>query len=43
MPVGSVSALAGKGLIGARRVSGRGAQPGRALPLIEAEALGMSG
>lgn len=39
MPVGSVSALAGKGLIGGRHFSRRGAQPGRALTLIEAEVL----
>jgi hypothetical protein len=39
MPVGSVSALAGKGLIGDRHFSGQGAQPFRALTLIEAEAL----
>jgi len=39
MPVESVSALAGKGLRGDRHCHGRGAQPGTALTLIEAEAL----
>jgi hypothetical protein len=39
MPVGSVSALAGEGLMGDRHFSGRGAQPGLPLTLIEAEAL----
>ena len=46
MPVESVSALAGKGLRGDRHFNGRGAQPGQALTLIEAEALedvGLSG
>jgi MOSC domain-containing protein YiiM len=38
-PVESVSAVAGKGLQGDRHFHGRGAQPGRALTLIEAEAL----
>lgn len=38
-PVESVSALAGKGLQGDRHFHGRGARPGRALTLIEAEAL----
>jgi MOSC domain-containing protein YiiM len=39
MPVQSVSALAGKGLSGDRHFRGRGAKPGQALTLIEAEAL----
>jgi MOSC domain-containing protein YiiM len=38
-PVDSVSALAGKGLLGDRYFFGDGAGPGRALTLIEAEAL----
>ena len=38
-PVDSVSALAGKGLQGDRKFFGDGAAPGRALTLIEAEAL----
>jgi MOSC domain-containing protein YiiM len=38
-PVGSVSALAGKGLEGDRHFFARGAPPGEALTLIEAEAL----
>jgi MOSC domain-containing protein YiiM len=38
-PVDSVSALAGKGLQGDRYYFGDGAGPGRALTLIEAEAL----
>jgi MOSC domain-containing protein YiiM len=39
MPVESVVALAGKGLRGDRHFCERGAWPGRALTLIEAEAL----
>ena len=39
MPVQSVSALAGKGLSGDRHFRGRGAKPGQALTLIEAETL----
>jgi hypothetical protein len=39
MSAESVSALAGKGLRGDRHFRGRGARPGRALTLIEAEAL----
>ena len=39
MPVGSVRALAGKGLSGDRHFRGQGVQPGQALTLIEAEAL----
>jgi MOSC domain-containing protein YiiM len=39
MPVGSVAALAGKGLRGDRHFCADGAQPGQALTLIEAEAL----
>jgi MOSC domain-containing protein YiiM len=45
-PVGSVSALAGKGLEGDRHFFADGARPGQALTLIEAEALeavGISG
>ena len=45
-PVGSVSALAGKGLQGDRHFREQGAKPGQALTLIEAEALedvGLSG
>jgi MOSC domain-containing protein YiiM len=38
-PVDAVSALAGKGLQGDRKFFGDGAKPGRALTLIEAEAL----
>jgi MOSC domain-containing protein YiiM len=38
-PVESVSALAGKGLSGDRHYHARGAPPGQALTLIEAEAL----
>jgi hypothetical protein len=38
-PVDSVSARAGMGLEGDRHFSGQGAKPGRALTLIEAEAL----
>jgi len=38
-PVDSVSAVAGKGLQGDRKFFGDGAGPGRALTLIEAEAL----
>jgi MOSC domain-containing protein YiiM len=38
-PVGSVSALAGKGLEGDRKFVGDGAAPGEALTLIEAEVL----
>ena len=38
-PVGSVSALAGKGLEGDRKLFGDGAAPGEALTLIEAEVL----
>jgi hypothetical protein len=38
-PVGSVDAVAGKGLVGDRKFFGDGAGPGRALTLIEAEAL----
>jgi MOSC domain-containing protein YiiM len=38
-PVTSVSAVAGQGLAGDRHFRGRGAKPGRALTLIEAEAL----
>lgn len=39
LPVGSVVALAGKGLKGDRHFCPDGAAPGRALTLIEAEAL----
>jgi len=39
MPVGSVAALAGRGLRGDRHFSADGAKPGQALTLIEAEAL----
>jgi MOSC domain-containing protein YiiM len=39
LPVESVAALAGKGLRGDRHFHERGAGPGRALTLIEAEAL----
>jgi hypothetical protein len=39
MPVGSVAALAGKGLRGDRHFCADGAKPGQALTLIEAEAL----
>lgn len=39
LPVGSVVALAGKGLKGDRHFRSDGAAPGRALTLIEAEAL----
>jgi MOSC domain-containing protein YiiM len=38
-PVGSVGALAGKGLQGDRHFHGDGAKPGQALTLIEAEVL----
>lgn len=38
-PVGSVSALAGRGLEGDRKFFGDGAAPGEALTLIEAEVL----
>ena len=38
-PVASVSALAGQGLQGDRHFRSRGAKPGQALTLIEAEAL----
>jgi len=38
-PVGSVAALAGRGLVGDRHFFSRGAAPGEALTLIEAEAL----
>jgi MOSC domain-containing protein YiiM len=38
-PVDAVDALAGKGLVGDRKFFGDGAGPGRALTLIEAEAL----
>jgi MOSC domain-containing protein YiiM len=38
-PVDAVNALAGKGLQGDRKFFGDGAAPGRALTLIEAEAL----
>ena len=38
-PVGSVSAVAGKGLQGDRHFREQGAKPGQALTLIEAEAL----
>ena len=38
-PVGSVSALAGRGLDGDRKFFGDGAAPGEALTLIEAEVL----
>jgi MOSC domain-containing protein YiiM len=39
VPAGSVAALAGKGLRGDRHFCADGARPGRALTLIEAEAL----
>jgi MOSC domain-containing protein YiiM len=39
LPVGSVKAVAGKGLEGDRHFSADGALPGQALTLIEAEAL----
>ena len=39
LPVGSVVALAGKGLSGDRHFCADGAKPGQALTLIEAEAL----
>jgi MOSC domain-containing protein YiiM len=39
LPVGSVAALAGKGLHGDRHFCADGAKPGQALTLIEAEAL----
>jgi hypothetical protein len=39
MPVGSVAALAGRGLRGDRHFCADGAKPGQALTLIEAEAL----
>jgi MOSC domain-containing protein YiiM len=45
-PVGSASAVAGKGLEGDRHFHGDGAEPGQALTLIEAEVLeevGLSG
>jgi MOSC domain-containing protein YiiM len=45
-PVDSVSAVAGKGLEGDRKFSARGARPGGAITLIEAEVLedvGLSG
>jgi len=38
-PVGSVAAIAGKGLIGDRQYFADGADPGEALTLIEAEVL----
>lgn len=38
-PVDSVSALAGKGLVGDRQFYEHGAEPGEALTLIEAESL----
>ena len=38
-PAQTVSALAGKGLEGDRHLFGRGARPGTALTLVEAEAL----
>ena len=38
-PVGSVRAIAGKGLEGDRKFFARGAEPGRALTVIEAEVL----